>query len=66
MRKLKNKKGLLKRVRISKNKKGLHGSRGRRHLLSGKSAKRKRQLRRKHELPAGMQRTLKHAVPYMK
>ncbi|MEO0137525.1 MAG: 50S ribosomal protein L35 [candidate division WOR-3 bacterium] len=44
MRKLKSKRGWLKRVKIKKDGKILHWKAGRRHLLTGKSRKRKRRL----------------------
>ena len=46
MPKLKTNKAAKKRVRVSKNGKLLRGRPGRRHLLSVKTTKRKRQLRR--------------------
>jgi len=47
MPKQKSHKGLLKRVRVTATGKIVRGQAGRRHLLTTKSRKRKRQLRRK-------------------
>ncbi|MBI4605216.1 MAG: 50S ribosomal protein L35 [Planctomycetes bacterium] len=47
MPKLKTNKAAKKRIRVSKHGKLLHGRPGRRHLLSVKTAKRKRHLRKK-------------------
>lgn len=44
MAKLKTKRGWLKRVKIKKSGKILHWKSGKRHLLTGKSRKRKRRL----------------------
>jgi len=46
MPKMKTHKGVAKRVRVTANGKVLFSRPGRRHLLSSKSAKRRRQLRR--------------------
>jgi large subunit ribosomal protein L35 len=45
MPKMKTRKGVTKRVRVTKNGKIMRRKAGLRHLLSGKSRKRKRQLR---------------------
>ncbi len=45
MPKMKTRKGVAKRMRITKNGKIMRRKAGLRHLLSGKSRKRKRQLR---------------------
>ncbi|MFO7897863.1 MAG: 50S ribosomal protein L35 [Planctomycetota bacterium] len=50
MPKQKTHKGLAKRVRVTRNGKVMRGKAGRRHLLSGKSGKRKRQLRKKAQV----------------
>lgn len=44
MKKLKSKRGWLKRIKMKKNGKILHWKSGKRHLLTGKSRKRKRRL----------------------
>ncbi len=64
MPKLKTKKSLAKRVRITKKKKALFSRPGRRHLLSSKRRKRKRSLRRKGLMPAGAKKMLKYGLPY--
>jgi large subunit ribosomal protein L35 len=63
--KLKNKKGLVKRVKVTKKGKALQGARGRRHLLSGKTAKRKRHLRKKRLFSSAEQKIIKLGVPYV-
>jgi large subunit ribosomal protein L35 len=50
MGKLKTHKGLKKRVRVTARGKVMRGKAGRRHLLSHKSGKRTRQLRRKSQV----------------
>ena len=58
MPKQKTRKGLAKRIRVTRRGKIVRGKAGRRHLLSGKSRKRKRQLRRKTTVAAAdVQRT---------
>jgi large subunit ribosomal protein L35 len=47
MPKMKTRKGLAKRVRVTRNGKVVRNRAGKRHLLSGKSGKRKRALRKK-------------------
>lgn len=64
MPKLKTKKALAKRVKITKKKKALRSRAGRRHLLSSKSKKRKRKLRRKGQMLSGQRKLLKMALPY--
>ncbi|UCC95194.1 MAG: 50S ribosomal protein L35 [Candidatus Omnitrophota bacterium] len=64
MPKLKTKKALAKRVKITKKGKILCSKAGRRHLLSGKSKKRKRALRKKERIPAGQKQFAKRALPY--
>ena len=64
MPKLKNKKSLLKRMRITKSGKALAGKPGRRHLAKSKSANRKRRLRRKSLMSGAYKKTLKLATPY--
>ena len=64
MPKLKTKKSVAKRVKVTKKKKILRSKAGRRHLLSGKSKKRKRKLRRKTKVSKGDKRALKKALPY--
>ena len=64
MPKLKNKKALLKRMKITKSGKALAGKPGRKHLLSCKSANRKRRLRKKSLMSSKYKKTLKLATPY--
>ncbi len=64
MPKLKTKKALAKRVKITKKKKALRCKAGRRHLLSSKSRKQKRNLRRKAKVPATEKKLLQRALPY--
>ena len=47
MPKQKTRKGVTKRIRVTRRGKVMRGKAGRRHLLSNKSRKRKRQMRRK-------------------
>jgi len=65
MPKLKTKKSLAKRVKITKNKKVLRCKAGRRHLLSGKYKNRKRNLRRMVAISKAERKMIKRALPYM-
>lgn len=64
MPKLKTRKSVAKRVKITKKKKALRSKAGRRHLLSCKSKKRKRHLKRKTTVSDGDMKALKRALPY--
>ncbi|HIE35988.1 MAG TPA: 50S ribosomal protein L35 [Candidatus Omnitrophica bacterium] len=64
MPKLKTKKSLAKRVKITKNKKILRSQSGKRHLLSGKNKKRKRSLRRKDLVSSAERKLVKRGLPY--
>lgn len=64
MPKLKTRKSVAKRVKITKKKKALRSKAGRRHLLSCKAKKRKRKLRRKTKVSKGDMKALKKALPY--
>jgi len=64
MPKLKTRKSVAKRVKITKKKKALRSKAGRRHLLSCKTKKRKRKLRRKGKVSEGDKRAMKKALPY--
>ena len=64
MPKLKTRKSVAKRVKVTKKKKILRSKAGRRHLLSGKAKKRKRKLRRKTKVSEGDKRALKKALSY--
>jgi len=64
MPKLKTRKSVAKRVKITKKKKALRSKAGRRHILSDKTTKRKRKLRRKTKVSDGDMKALKKALPY--
>ena len=64
MPKLKTKKALAKRVKITKKKKILRSKAGRRHLLSGKKKNRKRKLRHKVLIPSTEHKMIQRALPY--
>ncbi len=64
MPKLKTKKSFAKRLKVTKKKKVLKAKAGRRHLLSTKSRKRKRSLRRKSALPKTVAGMVKKGLPY--
>lgn len=64
MPKLKTKKALAKRVKLTANKKALRNKAGRRHLLSGKNSKRKRCLKKKQTASAASKELLKRSLPY--
>ncbi|UCD15371.1 MAG: 50S ribosomal protein L35 [Candidatus Omnitrophota bacterium] len=64
MPKLKTKKSLAKRVKVTKKGKMLRSRAGRRHLLSCKKRKRKRNLRNKGLVSAADRKMLKGALPY--
>ena len=63
MPKLKTKKALTKRVKVTKKKKMLRSKCGRRHLLSSKSRKRKRTLKRKGKVSSAQSKMVKRALP---
>ena len=64
MPKLKTKKALKKRIKITKKKKALRSKAGRRHLLSSKTTKRKRNLRKKSVVSKTEKKMIKKALPY--
>lgn len=64
MPKLKTRKSLAKRIKVTKKKKFLHFKAGRRHLLSGKSRKNKRKLKRKGLVAKTIRQSLKYGLPY--
>jgi len=64
VKKLKTKKALLKRVKISKTGKVLRKKAGKSHLLSSKTANRKRRLRKTVQLPDAYKKMVKRALPY--
>ena len=63
-KKLKTKKSLAKRVKITKRGKFLRRKAGKSHLLSGKSKKRKRSLRRPALVSKGLLRKMRLSMPY--
>lgn len=63
-KKLKTKKALVKRIKITAQGKVLRSKAGRRHLLSGRSKKRKRNLRKKAVVSGGEKKNIKKALPY--
>lgn len=64
MPKLKTRKSFAKRVKITKKKKVLRAKAGRRHLLSSRTTKRKRSLRRKGLVSKADLAAVKKAFPY--
>lgn len=62
MPKLKTRKLLKRRLRVTKNGKILFNKPGRRHLMSGKSGKKRRQLRRVRMLTGRLARKLSVAM----
>lgn len=64
MPKVKTKKSLSKRVKVTAKKKALRSKGGRRHLLSCKGRKRKRDLRKKGLVSDAEGKFLKKALPY--
>ncbi|MCP4653062.1 MAG: 50S ribosomal protein L35 [Candidatus Omnitrophica bacterium] len=63
MPKVKTKKGLAKRVTVTKKKKVLRSKAGRRHLLSSKTRKQKRDLGKKDTV-SNQKKLLKKGLPY--
>lgn len=64
MPKVKTKKALAKRVKVTKSGKILYSKAGRRHLTGHKTAKRTRQLRKKGQVKKVNWQGLKTALPY--
>ena len=64
MPKLKTRKSVSKRIKITKKKKALRSKAGRRHLLSCKSTKRKRGLRKKAVVSSAEKKLIQRAMPY--
>jgi large subunit ribosomal protein L35 len=62
MPKLKTRKALVKRLRVSKKGKILRRYSGKSHLNSGMSPKRRRQLRRTGQVAAGFRKRIKRAL----
>ena len=64
MPKLKTRKAIAKRVKVTKKKKVLRSKAGRRHLLSAKTKKRKRTLRRRSLVSDAEKKLIRRALPY--
>lgn len=64
MPKLKTRKGIRKRFRITKSGKIKHGKAGKGHLLSSKQEERKRNLKRPALVDKGQARMIKRMLPY--
>jgi len=65
MPKMKSHRGAAKRFKRTASGKLRHAKRNRRHILTKKTTKRKRQLRRKNEVAPGFQKSLDQLVPYL-
>jgi len=63
-RKLKTKKAIKKRVKITAHGKIVRHKGGKSHLLSGKSSRRKRDLRRKTLVAKANEKSIKRMLPY--
>lgn len=64
MPKMKTRKSIAKRVKRTASGQYKFSKPGRRHLMTGKGGKRKRQLRKDGVLSAGQEQRLKKALPY--
>ena len=64
MPKLKTKKGIRKRFRITKSGKFKRATGGKSHLLTGKSRKRLRKLKRSSLVSKAQQKMIKEMLPY--
>ncbi|MBN3040463.1 MAG: 50S ribosomal protein L35 [Candidatus Omnitrophica bacterium] len=64
MPKLKTRKSIAKRVKVTKKKKALRSKAGRRHLLSSKTQKRKRKLRKRNVVTEADRKLIRRALPY--
>jgi len=65
MPKMKTHRGAAKRLKRTASGKLRHAKRNRRHILTKKTTKRKRQLRRKNVVAPGEQKRLTQLVPYL-
>ena len=65
MPKLKTRKSLAKRIKLTKKGKALRSKAGRRHLLSAKTKKRKRKLKRRALVSTAARKLIKRAMPYL-
>ena len=64
MPKIKTKKAIAKRVKVTGKKKVTRNKAGRRHLLSGKNSGRKRSLRKKAVVTSADSKLMKKSLPY--
>ncbi|MBD3379029.1 MAG: 50S ribosomal protein L35 [Candidatus Omnitrophica bacterium] len=64
MPKLKTRKGLAKRVKVTKNGKIKRHKEGARHILTKKSRKRKRSLRKPTTVDKTVEKNMKELLPY--
>jgi large subunit ribosomal protein L35 len=64
--KLKTNKSVAKRIRVTKSGKFKKGRAGRRHLLQGKSAKRRRHLRSQDLVSPTHEKHIRRLLPYAK
>jgi large subunit ribosomal protein L35 len=62
---MKTHRGAAKRLKRTASGKLRHAKRNRRHILTKKTTKRKRQLRRKNVVAPGEQKRLTQLVPYL-
>jgi large subunit ribosomal protein L35 len=62
---MKTHRGAAKRLKRTASGKLRHAKRNRRHILTKKTTKRKRQLREKNEVAPGEQKRLTQLVPYL-
>jgi len=65
MPKMKTHRGAAKRFKRTASGKLRHAKQNRRHILTKKTTKRKRQLREKNEVAPGEQKRLTQLVPYL-
>jgi len=65
MPKMKTHRGAAKRLKRTASGKLRHAKQNRRHILTKKTTKRKRQLREKNEVAPGEQKRLTQLVPYL-
>ncbi len=64
MPKLKTHKGVARRFKVTGTGKLMHARSGRRHLLTGKSARKMRHLRRAAQIAQVQQQKLRRLIPY--
>ncbi len=64
MPKLKTNKSVQKRIHVTQSGKFMKMRAGKRHLLEGKSSKRKRHLRQRDLVSGAMEKTIRRLLPY--